>query len=227
MHKPVAWSYSSLSAFETCPHRWFLTKVSKQVHEPQTTATLWGNQVHKALELRVGKGQPLPDTMKQFEPVAQSIAAKRDSGAKIECEQKMALNARFQPTTWFGKDVWVRGITDVTLTKGTTAIVLDYKTGKPTPDSAQLRLTAAMTFAHKPYIQKVVNAFLWLKIKDEPPTTEVITREEIPDIWQEFAPRVQRLEIAVAENKFPKKPSGLCRAWCPCTMCEHNGGYRG
>lgn len=220
----IAWSYSKLNAFETCARRFYLTTVTKQVYEPQTAATLWGNQVHKALELRVGKGQALPDTMKQFEPVAASIAAKRDTGAKIEVEQKLALNGKLQPTTWFGKDVWVRGITDVTITKGDTAVVLDYKTGKPTPDSAQLRLTAAMTFAHKPYVNTVVNSFLWLKTGDKP-TTEIIKRDQLHEIWQEFAPRVRRMEIAHEEEKFPPKPSGLCRKWCPVgkALCEHCG----
>lgn len=223
MNKPVAWSYSSLTAYETCPKRYYLTKVSKEVKEPQTEATLWGNQVHKALEYRVGKGQPLPESMSMFEPIAHSIAIKRDSGSKIECEQKMALTKSFTPTTWFAKDVWVRGITDVTLTKGNVAVVLDYKTGKKTPNSQQLKLTAAMTMHHKPWVDTVINSFIWLKTGET--TQEVFTRNDIPEIWQEFTPRVNRLESAMAEDKWPARPSGLCRKWCPVgkKLCEHCG----
>lgn len=227
MNKPVAWSYSSLNAFEVCPRRYQLTKVTKQVVEGQTEATLWGNRVHKALEDRVGKGVALPDTLKQFEPVAVSITNKRHDGWSIQCEQKMALTKDFRPTSWFGKgpgqEVWVRGITDVTLVKGDKAIVLDHKTGKPTPESAQLRLTAAMTFAHKPQVKTIMNSFLWLKHGTQ--TTEVFTRDDIPTIWQEFMPRVERLNVAMAENKFPPKPSGLCNKWCPVpkSLCQFSG----
>ena len=45
------WSYSALTSYETCPKRYQLTRVTKQVTEPQTEATRWGNEVHKALEL--------------------------------------------------------------------------------------------------------------------------------------------------------------------------------
>jgi hypothetical protein len=220
--KPVAWSYSSLNAFETCPKRYYLTKVSKQVQEPQTQATVWGNKVHKALELRITKGTPLPDTMSEYEPIAQTVAA-RAQGAKLDAEQKMALTKAFKPTTWFGKDVWVRGITDFTIEKGDKVFIGDWKTGKPTPESAQLKLTAAMTFAHKPHVKTIINSFVWLKTGGN--TTEVFQREDVADIWQEFMPRIQRLEHAVEENKFPARPSGLCRAWCPVgkKLCEHCG----
>lgn len=220
--KPVAWSYSSLTAFETCPKRYYLTKVSKQVQEPQTSATVWGNKVHKALEVRVTMGQALPTSMEEFEPIAQSVVAAA-KGGKIEAEKKMALTSSFHPTTWFGKDVWVRGITDFTIEKGDKMFIGDWKTGKPTPESAQLQLTAAMAFAHKPYIKTIINSFIWLKTGTT--TNAVFERESIPQIWQSFAPRIQRLETAVAEEKFPARPSGLCREWCPVgkALCDHCG----
>lgn len=215
-----AWSYSALDSFETCPFRHYKTKVSKEVKEPQTEALTWGNTVHKALELRVTKGAPLPDNMQIYEPIALTVYNKGRLG-KIEAEQKMALTKSYQPTSWFAKDVWVRGITDFTITKGDKAFIGDWKTGKPSAGSAQLRLTAAMTMHHKPYINVVCNTFLWLKTGGV--TSETFSREDIPAIWQEFAPRVARLEAAHEENKWPKKPSGLCRSWCPCTSCEHHG----
>lgn len=222
MHKPVAWSYSALNAYETCARRYCLTKVTKEVVEGQTEATLWGNRVHKAFELKFKNRQPFPDTLKQFEPVAETVLA-ASKGGKIEAETKMALTVNYKPTTWFAKDVWVRGITDFTITKGDKVFIGDIKTGRPTPESAQLRLTAAMTFAQKPHIKTIVNSFIWLKTGGH--TTEVFTREDVPAIWQEFAPRVARLNNAVAENKFPPKPSGLCARWCPVPkrLCEFSG----
>ena len=221
--KPVAWSYSALDAFETCPRRYYLTRVSKQVKEPQTDATQWGLRVHKALEVRVDKGIPLPETLKQYEPVAASIVAHREKGAVIRCEQKLSLSKSFKPTTWFEQTTWVRAVVDVSIERGNKAVVLDYKTGKQKEDSAQLRLSAAVVFAHKPAIEKITCGFLWLK--DGANTTETFTREQVPDIWNEFLPRVQRLESAMEKQQFPPRPSGLCRAWCPVgrKLCEHCG----
>jgi hypothetical protein len=199
-----------------------LTKISKVVQEPQSEAMKWGNEVHKALELRVTINKPLPETMQSYEPIAASIIKKAEGG-KLQAEQKMAINSRYIPTTWFAKDVWVRGITDVQITKGSKMFIGDYKTGKPDEGSAQLKLTAAMAMHHNPKVNTVINTFVWLKTGTT--TTETFTREDIPTIWQEFAPRVQRLEHAVADNKFPARPSGLCRAWCPVgkANCEHCG----
>lgn len=227
MKKDQAWSYSALTAFETCPWRYFETKIAKTTQEPQTEATMWGNRVHKALELRIGTNTPLPEELHAFEPVAAKIAtaARGDDGRRrVGCEQKMALNKDLVGRSWFDKDVWVRGIIDVSIEyPGGKLFIGDYKTGKPTPDSAQLRLTAAMAMAIKPWITNVTNTFIWLKTGTT--TTERFTREDIPAIWQEFAPRVQRLQAAIDINKFPKRQSGLCRAWCPVTTCEFNGKF--
>lgn len=174
--------------------------------------------------MRVGHNATLPEDMAQFEPIAARIAEKaRD--CRIGCEQKLALNKDLEQRKWFDKDVWVRGIIDVILEKGSSAFVGDYKTGKKLPDSAQLRLTAAMVFQTRPWVKNITNTFLWLKTGET--TTEKFTREDIPAIWQEFAPRVRRMEQAHEENVWPKRSSGLCREWCPVHHCEHNGKFKG
>lgn len=220
----VAWSFSVLDSFETCPRRHYLTKVAKTVSEPQSEAMAWGNKVHKALELRLKTRAPLPSDMVQWEPIAARLDSVAYSpGATLEAEQKLALSEQFQPVSFFAKNVWVRAITDLTITKGEKAFIADYKTGAPKPESAQLRLTAAVTMHHKPHVNKVTNTFIWLKTGET--TVEHFTRDDLPTIWQEFAPRVQRLDIAHKEHKWPAKPSGLCRKWCPVphSMCEHRG----
>ncbi len=218
----VAWSHSVLDSFETCAHRHNLTKITKVVKEGQSAEMAEGNRVHKAMEMRVKKHEPLPEDLQKYEPIAASLLRAAEGGV-IHAEQQMALTAGFAPTGWFGKDVWVRGITDVTILKGTTAFVGDYKTGKPKEGSSQLKLTAAITMHREPQVTKVVNSFIWLKTGGV--TKEVYTRDDLSSIWQDFIPRVQRLDIAIQEQKFPKRPSGLCARWCPVPrhLCEHSG----
>lgn len=225
MAKSFAWSYSVLTSFETCPRRHFYTKVSKEVSEPQTAALDWGNKVHKGLEHRVKDKTPLVDTLAVYEPIVARLEASAAQGGIIEAEQKMSADMNYNPCGYFAPNVWVRAITDVTVTKPEkrSSFVGDYKTGKPTPASAQLKLCAALTFSHKPYVDKVTTAFIWLA--NGTVTQETYTRDQIPEIWNEFHPRVQRLEHALSTGMFPPKPSGLCREWCPVPkrLCEHSG----
>ena len=64
-----AWSYSMLTAFETCPHQFYRVRVLKDVVEEQGEAALWGDRVHKALENRVRDQEPLPEWAAQWEVV--------------------------------------------------------------------------------------------------------------------------------------------------------------
>ena len=210
-----AWSYSSLTKFETCPRQYYAVRVSKEVTEPPTDATLWGNAVHKALELRVAEKKPLPKTMAQWEPLVNKIICKP---GRVFTETKFALTKGYKLTTWFAKDVWVRGIVDIGIDAGKKAVVLDWKTGKPKPDSEQLKLFAAFMFHSKPYMQQVSTGFVWLAHNKI--TKETYTREQLPEIWQEFLPRVRRLELAYEGNKWEPRPSGLCNGWCPHKKCE-------
>lgn len=220
MSQSLSWSYSSLNAYETCPRRYYLTRVSKEVREPQNESMLWGNRVHKAMEHYLLERTPLPVGMEDYQSLADAILAK---DGEVKAEQKLCLDDSFNPTTWFASDAWVRGIVDVSVKRGTKMFVGDWKTGKPKPDSDQLRLFAAITMACNPDVQEVTTAFIWLA--QGKVTADRFTREDIPAIWQDFIPRVQRVEHSMQSNKFPPRPSGLCRNWCPVgkKLCEHCG----
>ena len=214
------WSYSALTAFETCPKRFQLTRVTKQVVEKQTEATLWGNQVHKALELFAAKGKPLPPEMQQYERYVKKILS--IEGKRV-VEERVALTKDFRQTKWMAKDVWVRGIIDIGVVGSETAYLLDWKTGKHRPDNDQLKLFAALAFAMYPWVQRVVTGFIWLKV--EKFDKEVFTRDQLPEIWNEFMPRLSRVATAYDQDKWLPKPSGLCKNWCPVgrSLCEHCG----
>ena len=214
------WSYSALTSYETCPRRYELTRVTRKVKEPQTEATLWGNEVHKALELFAKGEKPLPPELKQYERYVTKILSYE---GKRVIEERIALDKNFRPTTWMAKDVWVRGIIDIGVVGSEKAYLLDWKTGKRKPDMDQLKLFAALAFAIYPWIDKVTTGFIWLKTKEF--DKEVVTREQLPEIWNTFMPRLERLAVSYEENKWTPKPSGLCKNWCPVgrTNCEFCG----
>lgn len=223
MSKPVnatPWSYSSLTAFETCPRRYYITKVTKEVTEPQTEATMHGNAVHKALEKYVGGNTPLPEKYAQYQPVVDKI--KTAPGKKL-VEMKFGLTSSFTPTTFFADNCWVRGVLDVAIVNASSVTVLDYKTGKRKPDHDQLSLFALAGFSLWPFAEKVKTGYLWLQ------TSQLDTKEYTPEdkaqIAQGFAARAHKLEQAFASKNWPANPSGLCKNWCPVghSRCEHCG----
>ena len=205
-----AWSFSSLSAFETCPRQYQVMRVLKAVKEPETEAQRWGNEVHKALELRVKDGTPLPDTMQKWEPLAARLCA---SKGEVFAEQKYALTRNLTPTEFFAPDCWHRGIIDVQVLYPQRAFLGDYKTGKVKTDYDQLTLSAASLMAAQPQVESVKVQYLWLAHNKV--TSKDVKRDEVPVIWQDFHARVHRLQLSYEKDKWLPKPSGLCNGWCP------------
>ena len=214
-----AWTYSQLDTFENCPRKFYHLKVKRDIVEPPTVHTEWGTRVHTAFEDFIKDGVMLPEGMEQWQTLAFKLA--KLPGAKL-CEQAYALDRNFQPTEW--KGAWTRGIADLVVIHGDKAVVADYKTGKRKP-TEQLDLYANYVFAHHPEINKVTTGFIWLKEKKIDWTPR--ERADVPIIWQNFVPRVNKLESAYERDSWPAKTSGLCKAWCPVLSCEFNGRKNG
>ena len=220
MANVVPWSYSSLSAFETCPRRFKLTRLTKEVVEPQTEATLHGNLVHKALELATKGTQQLPEKYGQYQPIIDRVTAR--PGKRL-VEFKFGLTKNLRPAEFFGKDVWVRGVIDFGLLTTKTAVALDWKTGKPKSDADQLKLFAGVMLRTYPYLEAVKTGYVWLAYNKV--DTQTFKQADAPEIWGEFAVRVHRMELALKNDDFPPRPSGLCASWCPVgrKLCEFCG----
>ena len=216
----LPWSYSSLTAFETCPRRFKLTKITKEVVEPPTEATTHGIEVHKALENHINGTAEVPDKYKEYRGIADR--AKAASGVVL-AETKFALTSSLKPTEFFSKNAWVRGVIDYSNIDGDRAVILDWKTGKPKDDHDQLKLFAVAAMAIYPQVEYISTGYVWLgnnKIESKP-----FVREDAIAIWREFLPRVTRLTKAAEKDNFPPKPSGLCTKWCPVSrdQCEFSG----
>ena len=215
MNKPMgSWTYSRLSAFETCAKQFYHTKVLKDVVEGDTVATLWGKKVHTAFENAIEKNEPLPEGMTQWQSIADKFA--RLPGEKL-VEYKFAVDKNFQPTDW--DNAWSRGIADLIVRHKDRVLVADWKTGKKKP-TEQLDLYAGYIMAKWPETKSIQTAFVWLAPKQM--TKKTLDAETaVPIIWQGFVPRVRRMERAYEQDTWPAKPSGLCKGWCPVKTCQH------
>jgi hypothetical protein len=218
MTKPIAWSHSVLDSFETCPRRHYLTKVAKTVQQdPPSQEVQWGRDVHKALENRLDGKAPLPASMAHYEGMVNVLTSKH--GNRLN-ETKFSIDKNYKPCGWRDPSTWCRVIVDTGIVGTTSAFLADWKTGKRKPNSDQLKLSAAVGFAHYPFLESIHTAFIWLK--DKKVDSEMFKREQVDTIWNEFLPRVKRLELAHQTNAWQPKPSGLCGKWCPVTKqhCE-------
>jgi len=214
----VAWSYSRLNGYETCPRKYWHQTVNKtpEFQEAPSDAQSYGEDVHKAFKLYFKAGAPLPLHLRQYEKQLAAIAAA--PGYKI-VEQQIALDKNFKQVEWYAKDTYLRVISDLTQHNGKAAIIWDHKTGKPHSDFSQLELTAAVTFLLGPEIDRITMAYLWLKTKAA--TSQIITRDQAPDVWAKLQPRVQKFQQAYIDNNWPPKPNYLCKGYCPVTTCQY------
>jgi PD-(D/E)XK nuclease superfamily len=213
-----SWSFSALRNYETCPRRYYEYNVGKRVTEPETDAIKAGHALHSAFDARIKQGTKLPLGMGMHEGMlAKFVAA---PGATY-AEQKLGLTAEFKPTTFFGKGVWFRQVIDATKINGSVATVLDWKTGRPDDDDTQLRLSAAVLFAHDANVQSVRTAFAFVNY-DVVERRDYV-RGDLTEIWGDILPRVRQLVVARQRQDYPPKPGGLCRRYCAVLSCPFHG----
>jgi hypothetical protein len=213
-----SWSYSRLRNFELCPKRHWHYDILKDVVEPESFAMSEGHAVHKALELRISRNQPLPLGMGMYEKIMTMLA---NLPGEVYAEQKLALTKDFEPVAFFGSGVWFRTVADFCAVKGRNAAVVDYKTGRPSADTTQLQLLSATIMHHMPAVQSVQARLLFLN-HDRSEKAEY-TRDDLPGIWGGILPRVKRLQKAMVEKEFPPRPNGFCVRYCAVSSCPYWG----
>lgn len=216
--RQTAWSYSRLNNFEMCPKKFWHLSVRKDIKEAEGEAIRYGKLVHKALELRVGKGKALPLNLQHLEKYAEVLAS--STGEKLT-EQQLAIDNKFNPSDWFSKTTWCRAVIDLAILKGNSGMVFDYKTGRIKDDFTQLRLAGALMFLHKPELETLKLCYLWTKEKKI--TNETMKRSEVKAVIIELMPRLKKYETAHRTEAFPARPGYLCKKYCPVTTCPYHG----
>jgi len=217
--KPIAHSYSSLKMFENCPKRFLHQRIERSVRDTMGAEAAEGNRIHKAFEDRLKPAkEPLPRDLEGFEAMCVSLEQSVGNG-QLLIEKELTLTANLTPTSWWGKDAWLRSKLDVLVIKGPDATVIDWKTGKRRVDQFQLDLFAGQVFIHYPEVTTVNTAFAWTQ--DKALDTKVYMRSDNDTIWQTTLTKTARIDHALEADVWPARPSGLCK-WCPCyNFCEY------
>jgi hypothetical protein len=216
----TAWSYSSIKTFDQCPKKYYHLKVAKDVKDTAGPEADYGTQAHEAAEHYIKHGTPIPGKFKIMRPVVETLA--KFPGEK-HTELKLGVkktDTGYEPTTFFAKDVWWRGIVDLLIVNGSTAHMVDYKTGKNAKyaDMKQLDLMAGAIFVHYPEVAKIKSGLAFVVSNEFPKKTH--TREHTNTYFSVFDSQLERLEDAMDNGIWNAKTSPLC-GWCPVTSCEH------
>ncbi len=217
----TAWSYSSIKTFDQCPKKYFHLKVAKDVKDIAGEAADYGTAVHEAAEKHMLDGTPIPKKFDFMEPILEPL--KRLSGTR-HCEMKLAVTGPedgYQPCGFFDDNVWWRGIIDLAVINGASAVMVDYKTGKSAryADVKQLDLMAGALFSHFPKLERIKSALLFV-VSDEV-VRKVHVREQQEQYLSVFTKELDRLEGAHLSGVWNPKQSGLC-GWCPVKHCAHH-----
>lgn len=214
----LIWTYTLLDAYENCNYKGFrkyLAEGDLRVPYVEGPAQAWGNHNHNAFEKRVSHGEPLPDDMKHHEAVIQVLLPHQPIA-----EQKLGIRADRRPCPFFDcGDGDGRGKIDLTIMKGTTAFILDYKTNaKPREDRRELAIQALLLKAKFPHLTKIIGRYFWLT------PNRLGTEHDVSDTdatWRRVQGIVANIREKMAANWWPKNENPLC-GWCEVDDCEFN-----
>jgi CRISPR/Cas system-associated exonuclease Cas4 (RecB family) len=225
--KAPSFSYSSLSQFITCPKQYEAHKVLKYIPFTDTTATLYGKDVHTAAEHYIGLGTVLPEKYNYIKSYLDTLNAIK--GDKF-CELELGISlhgGEYGLCDFNAEDRYWRGIADLVIVDEPTgkAYIVDYKTGKSAKyaDTKQLGLLAAAVFLKYPTVKTIKGMLLFVVSKEIiKEDYEYVNRFEI---FNKLKEALKQREVAYETGVFNTKPNGLCRQWCQATRCIHNGKY--
>lgn len=220
--KPLVFSYTILNTYENvCPHQMYRRYIKKDTPFVMTPDAQHGNDTHKAMELRVGGGKPLPQKLEALEPIARTFQAR---GAKTE--EQMGLTIEGRPAGFFDAGVWYRGKVDVTIIAGDTAYLPDYKSGKNIrEDPLELELNAVMIHARHPHLRKIVGQYVWTPdlygTRLQPVLGPLHDLSDTARSWQHIRRVAAAIENDRKADEFEKRQGGLC-GHCDVLDCQFN-----
>lgn len=216
MAKKLSHSFSSTEEFN-CPKRYKAVRLDKVFKDDFShPSALRGTRLHGEWEHALLHGNDVGD---DYQWVMQYVREKF-TGLKF-AEKKLAINSRFEPCSWFDRDVFYRFILDVGVLSGSHIETIDYKTGKfrPKPRQGQEQVLAA--FFHFPHLLTGTARFLWTDADAAPTVTHYDKKKDAERMVDELLDIPRAINKAIEDDNFPAKPDHHCN-WCPVLSCEHN-----
>ena len=182
----AAWSLSSLTQYENCPQKFKYIKLDKIPLGEKSYALEYGIMVHNKLErYLLGEIKGVPQELRKFSYELKKLL---HLGAIPEEKLVMDKNWEFIENGWWNKDAWWRGKTDVRLDN----FIIDLKTGRHYPDHEdQAMIYSIAIFKAHPEFEDIDVEFYYSKSGEVSEYSYL--RKDLPDMINQFIPRVQSL----------------------------------
>lgn len=216
----ISWSHSRRNDWLECPRMFYHKNVLKKGHPEkveftQTPAMLAGLEIDDALTARIAKGVELPHKYAPYEGLCAAVLAA--PGQKFT-QLKIALDQAFKPVGYMDwNNVWVRSVYDLLILDKEHAFIWDWKSGMVWLDDAQLKLFAATAFHTFPETEVIDVSYVWLKHGTT--SDHTYRRKDLPEIWADLLPDVERMQVAFKNNHWPAQPKRGAKS---CQRCDAN-----
>lgn len=223
----MSWSYSKLTDFEQCRYRYKLRYVDKVATVSHAAADR-GTAIHtKAEEFVLDKLTTLPAELNKFADEFTALKARMNTGL-ASLEGEWAFDTDWMPTAYAAG--WLRMKADAVVfnKEKTTALVIDYKTGKKFGNEIkhgeQVQLYALATAIREPTVEDL-KVELWYLDQDELTATHY-TRAQALKFVKLFDARATKIDAAHANDAFPPNPNVFSCQYCPYSpkktgQCQH------
>lgn len=135
--QPIVWSHTNWKLFDQCPRQYNLVKNLKLYPPKEGEALIFGREVHKAFELYLKRGEPMPAPYDKFLPWAEGV---KEIEGEMLVESYLGFTKEGKACRFKADNVWWRGVVDAAVInreKG-VAWIVDWKglaldTKLPTP----------------------------------------------------------------------------------------------
>lgn len=216
------WSLSRLQTYEQCPAKAKFSYIDK-IPYVRGPAQIRGDEIHKEAQAYLeGKKRTLPLSLRNYErEFIVCRGAGKDPDAELFVEQQWGFLSNWEPTEWFGKQLWGRMIADMVIVHDGHVKVEDHKTGKPYDTHVeQLEINAIVSLHRFPEC-KTANGEVWYldhSQADVPKLTAEFSRADLPKLEKKWENRVKPL---LADKKFAPRPGWYCKF---CDYAKAKGG---
>ena len=215
----IALSYSRLSTYMQCPHKFKRQYITKDYPYPDEENFFFikGSKIHKQLENYVQcKLNPTIIPLR-YDGVVENCFPMIDmifnQGYTIIPEQKLAVTKDFKKCEWFDKETAWRAIVDLTCIKNDVALIIDWKSGKcrsySDTNTGQLHLTASIIFSIYKNINFIKTAYVYVEHK------QTDKRQFTREMYEQglLEPFKRALITVNTDTEFKAKKNQYCK-WC-------------
>jgi RecB family exonuclease len=203
-----AWSYSTWNQYNECAKKTFFAKIDRShgIKDELGAAGQRGSRIHEEIEAFTKRTKP---ATKNLALILDELTALRESPTLV-AEGEWAFTRDWRPTAWRNWDgAWVRMKLDAHDVRGTTLLLIDYKTGKERDYDKQLELYGLGGFKTFPQVD-VVEAEIWYTDQGKIDGLK-FQKAEAPALEKTWEKRVKKM---MADTEFRPRPGNHCR-WCP------------